>query len=176
MALFDLYRKQGQSLGLEGTDLSSFIQEKERNEREERREKMKMEAEKTKMEADEREKIRAHERALSKDQLEVQSVSSRTGVSPAASMKLPECKDEEDLCSYLSHFEKIFEVNNWDLEEDGVARLLPLLNRRMREIFVSLPSEATVDYSTLKAELLSATNLNPEEYRMKFRQSRIRPG
>ena len=76
----------------------------------------------------------------------------------------------------MAHFERIFQINRWDLENDGVARLLPLLNAKLRDIFVSLPQEYSLEYSMLKSELLAAVHMNSEFYRSRFRQERIRPG
>ncbi|XP_068225001.1 uncharacterized protein, partial [Palaemon carinicauda] len=174
-------RELATDLGLAGDDAVEFItcqQNIEREERAQEREYKKLEAERELelRKLEERSKDRQHEiDMLAKRAVAPTNVSSTCPRLSSDEIKLLSFKEGDDFSVFLSYFERICEANGWDLEADGVIRLLPLLQGKLREVYITLPSEATGTYSDLRKELLNAYYMNSDYYRTEFRHARISP-
>ncbi|XP_068220404.1 uncharacterized protein [Palaemon carinicauda] len=174
-------RELAMDLGLAGDDAVEFITRQQNIEREERaqeREYKKLEAERELelRKLEERSKDRQHEiDMLAKRAVAPTNVSSTCPRLSSDEIKLLSFKEGDDFSVFLSYFERICKANGWDLEADGVIRLLPLLQGKLREVYITLPSEATGTYSDLKKELLNAYYMNSDYYRTEFRHARISP-
>ncbi|XP_068225272.1 uncharacterized protein [Palaemon carinicauda] len=180
MSSLSKLRELATDLGLAGDDAVEFITRQQNIEREERaqeREYKKLEAERELelRKLEERSKDRRHEIDMLAKRAVAPTVSSTCPRLSFDEIKLLSFKEGDDFSVFLSYFERICEANGWDLEADGVIRLLPLLQGKLREVYITLPSEATGTYSDLKKELLNAYYMNSDYYRTEFRHARISP-
>ena len=166
----------GKELGLSGTELISFVKEREDKERDERqasREDRKKEEEML----DKEEKILQMKLELARVQGQSRSDSSNeNGRSLVPTPKLPhfvEGKDNMD--AYLKRFEKYAEVQSWPKTSWAVS-LSALLQGKALDVYCRLPADKAENYDALKEALLLRFELTGDDFRKKFRYSNPEPG
>ena len=143
-----------EALGVSGSELISFIKEQNDLARSERA-------------AERAENQAAREFALA------QGTVSQTLPEPErTTIKLLPLKDRDDITAYLTRFERVAAVYNWN---DGrmAIQLANLLQDRALTIYSTFDDLTTSSYNSLKAALLKAFKLNEEHYRKEFRAARL---
>ena len=158
-----------EKLGLKGKDAAGFISEQLSFARDERA--RAREEEKDRLEMSEREAIRQHELRLAQLQNErpVAQV-----IDKVTKPKLPTFKDGDDINSFIVRFERVAEL--LEISHDSYpVHLGSLLSGKALDIYASLSTEITKNYSSLKAALLRGFNKSPDTYRVEFRNLRIKP-
>ena len=90
--------------------------------------------------------------------------------------KIPPFNDSVDeIDVYLQRFEKLALFHKWD--KDKYAYLLgTLLRGKALKIYCGLAQDIANDYDKLKSALLKAFQVNPNDFRKKFRECEIEPG
>ena len=202
---FEVYKKQGESLGLSGKELIEYIDKKEsadervaQREAEERVAQREAEERErvAKREAEERERVsqrEAKEREAERNyELECRRISSEAEIcrerirdenphvarsrdSNQPKVKMPYLEDKEDVEAYLTQFERVATLNKWDRAEWGI-RLVPLLKGESRDAYVQLPVAESSNYEKIKATILKRHQLNAVAYRKNFRNARPKDG
>ena len=88
---------------------------------------------------------------------------------------LPPYKDEEDIATFLTRFERVAKM--LILSRDTFAvRLACLLTGKAAELYKSFPSSTTKDYKLLKQALLTGFSKTPDDYRVDYRSTKIKVG
>ncbi|XP_070184872.1 glutamic acid-rich protein-like [Littorina saxatilis] len=166
----------------EGRDLQEFLQEErqrqdEKEERERERQDEKEERERKRQRQDERE-----EREFQLEQLRIQTtaqlnVNNNTpkprheGDDDRYKPKIPNLEDRDDIESWFHQFEHYAEDCHLS-EEKKASRLVYFLSGKARDIYSKLSREDALDYHTLKNALFEGFQLNTEEYRTQFRNTK----
>ena len=141
-------------LGLTGQDLVNFV--KEQNE----------------MYRDERAKEREEAQAAREFALANPPQPSPITEPSAKPIKLLPFREKDDLVSYLTRFERVAQVYNWDDNKKAV-HLASLLQDRALTIYSTFEDDTTQSYVLLKAALLKSFKLNEEHYRKEFRHAKF---
>lgn len=154
----------GESLGLTGTELRSFIEEEQKRAREERvfeRERVKEEQELVKLQVElERSRGERSEETVSENRSHVRMP------------KLPTFSDDRDnLDTYLSRFERYATAQCWP-RASWATNLSALLTGKALDTYSRLSDTEALDYDTLKGALLKRYDITSEEYRKKLRSAR----
>ena len=190
--LYERWLTAGERLGLTGTKLSEYADKNvnddySRYERSLDREAKKLEIElkekeeQRKHEAQTREheaKTREHEAKMREQDLELQRLrqNNTTNTDSAAlgsgspKLKVSPYKEGECIDSYMKNFENIVELNEWN---DKVA-MTALHNAFVGSTVSKLVSDlyGTVDYKTLKTEILKACSYTIYEYAKLFNSTK----
>ena len=158
----------GKDLGLTGTDLQNFVDsEKQSVMRERERED----------EKEERREMREHE--LNLERLKVQAAQNSNNnaqhnhhsQNSGVRLKLPFLTDKDNPETWFWTFDTYCEENEIT-EEKKPTTLIYFLTGKSREIFFKMREEDRHNYSKIKAAIFEAYQLNAEEYRIKFRQTK----
>ena len=178
--------KLGQTLGYEGSDLQSFVDqerrkieqkaqaEADRAERIARREEAREEANRRENEA-----ARQHEAKMLQLKKEMAENANNTTVadvnlnsSKNFSPKIPPFEENRDsIDSYLERFERFAKGQQWETT-DWSIRLSSLLKGKALEVYSRLAIADAMDYEKLKIALLRRFQMTEEGYKVKFRTSR----
>ena len=188
----------GERMGLKGTFLQAFVNEREkqaleREERAQRREeekiKLQMVWEKAKMmlqletaekgaeikkEADERQLniLKANAELSGKEKAEAD----KSTEVKALCLKLPKFDEEkDDMDAFLERFERFAGSQGWP-EEIWAVSLSPLLTGKGLQVYSSRPSDQANDYEELKKAILKRYQLTEEGFRLKFREGKPEKG
>uniref|UniRef100_A0A3B3HAG4 Gypsy retrotransposon integrase-like protein 1 n=3 Tax=Oryzias latipes TaxID=8090 RepID=A0A3B3HAG4_ORYLA len=86
--------------------------------------------------------------------------------------RLEKFTDNDDVEHYLITFERIALACQWKKRE-WVFHLIPLLTGKARAAYVQMDIDEALDYDNVKAAILSKFNINPENYRQRFRSLEI---
>ena len=184
----------GESIGLSGDALQTFIkdqqsderaarvQEREERERARQLELAKLELENKKLEQVAREKQNEFE--LRKLQLQ-ESGETYVGRStsgstvPLGKTKIPKMpyfdEDKDCMDSYLNRFERFAQVEGWKKESYAIY-LSALLKGKALDVYSRLPSDQATDYDCLKSALLKRYQLSEDGLKRKFRTARADVG
>ena len=153
-------------LGLSGQQLLDFIKEQNNAAREERR------LEREEAEA-QREFTISQREFISNNPTAQAAVAPPPQVEPEiCPIKLLPLKDNDNLTAYLTRFERVATLYNWN-DARKALQLANLLQGRALEIYSNFDAETSASYILLKAELLKCFNLNEEHYRKEFRSARL---
>ena len=201
MTPLNILKEQAVSLGLQGEEVGKFVLHQQALERDERAAERaaQMEAEEraaqkeeraaqreaaerdAQREAAEREAQLAMAKLTADKELELARLAAQ-GRSERASPDnhvskpcLPQYQEGEDIASYLVRFERVAELLNVD-EESYAIRLGSLLTGKAADIYISLSSEITKSYPSLKQALLTAFHKTPDGYRAEFRGAKVKSG
>ena len=85
-------------------------------------------------------------------------------------IKLQPFVEGEDVEQYLTKFQKIMEMQNYD-SETWTSRLHPLLTGKALETFHRLDADDAADFEVVRREILQRYRKDAEYYRRKFRES-----
>ena len=85
-------------------------------------------------------------------------------------IKLQPFEEGEDVEQYLTKFQKIMEMQNYDIET-WTNRLHPLLTGKALETFHRLDVDEAADFEIVRREILQRYRKDAEYYRRKFRES-----
>ncbi|XP_063970498.1 uncharacterized protein LOC135157721 [Lytechinus pictus] len=154
----------GESLGLRGTELRSFIEGEQNRAREERmldRERVKEEQELVRLQVElERSRGERSEETLNESRVHVRAP------------KLPTfSEDRDNLDTYLSRFERYASAQSWP-QASWATNLSALLTGKALDTYSRLSDTEALDYDTLKRALLKRYDITSEEYRKKLRSAR----
>ncbi|XP_060603795.1 uncharacterized protein LOC132756686 [Ruditapes philippinarum] len=170
---YDEWLRIGEKLGLSGSDLLLFLQEKEeeclaREERARRREE-----ERRQMEINF--ELQMKEKDLEIERIKSCKVTTSEG-SKSLRPRIPKFDEANDnIDSFLERFERFAIRQDWERDTWAMS-LSSLLSGQGLEVFTSLPIEEANKYDTLKRAILKRYQLTEEGFRVKFRQSRPLPG
>nr|XP_054755693.1 uncharacterized protein LOC129261667 [Lytechinus pictus] len=147
----------GESLGLRGTELRSFIEVEQNRAREERmldRERVKEEQELVRLQMElERSRGERSEETLNESRVHVRAP------------KLPTfSEDRDNLDTYLSRFERYASAQSWP-QASWATNLSALLTGKALDTYSRLSDTEALDYDTLKRALLKRYDITSEEYR-----------
>ena len=165
----------GESLGLKGDKLASFIKEQQDKARDDREVARQERAEK--LATDQKEKDREHELRV----MELRSQNpnlidaNENSVHEEGNfndLKLPLLTDSDDIVPFLIRFERLSNILKLS-DECKALKLGTLLRGKALNVYASLPVEFTTNYSRLKAALLLAFQRNYDSYRKEFRYAKI---
>ena len=189
-------KELGESIGLKGEDLHTFIKEQQAEEREARAierqqsdkesekklEGMKIQLEHQKLEQQAREKqmeLELQRMKLDKKGSTDEDSGSERSSSFGKIKKMPkmpyfnETKDFMD--SYLNRFERFAEAQAW--RKDSLAIYLSaLLKGKVLDVYSRLPTHQANDYGTLKQALLKRYQLSEDGFKRKFRTTQAEVG
>ena len=188
MSDFEMFKTQGESLGLDKGDLLNFIRdgqirtdserklkaEIERDQRQEQRAQAKEEADRAQAQ-EEREADRGHELELARIQGEQNT--SRLNTSHhesgyAKTPKLPQFSENKDnMDAYLRRFERFAIVQKWE-QNDWATHLSALITGKALDVYSRLAATDAKDYDRLKGAILKRYNYTEDGFRMKFRDSK----
>ena len=178
----------GKELGMSGDDLLSFVDTREKLERDERQanreERQAIREERQAMKEDREAEERILEKKLELARIQNQSrysgsndsTDSGNGRRLAPTPKLPhfvEGKDNMD--AYLNRFEKYAESQLWPRTSWAIS-LSALLQGKALDVYSRLPLDKAEDYDALKEALLRRFELTCDDFRKKFRYSNPEPG
>ncbi|XP_070180343.1 uncharacterized protein [Littorina saxatilis] len=172
-SLFDQIRSEGQALGLTGTDLVSFVVERERlaveRERLDRDDRAIARRENAEIEL-ERERSKQKEFELERARLETRgTASSQPQLAFSFKPKLPAFnEDVDDIDAYLFRYEVHAKSCNWPADI-WVIHLSSLLTGKALIVYHSLAIEQELSYPDLKEALLKRFQCSEEGFREKFR-------
>ena len=158
------------SLGMDDSQIASYVVSQQKVDRDERAAERDLEREK--LAAEERTNARDHELRLIQLRAQNPSVPNIDG---ASLPKLPLLYDGDDINSFFIRFERIAELLNIDPNTYAV-RLGTLLTGKAVNIYAALPIDTIKDYNLLKSALLHGFNKTPENYRLEFRSLKVSPG
>lgn len=182
--LFRKFKAEGESLGLSGLDLVSYVKEEKRHqtEAEERRHQTEAEERRRQTEAEERkrqaemeyelelERIRTNVNNINDNAVNPMCATSSHGNHEKLKIKLPFFEDKDNLEDYLRTFERTAKIQEWP-DEQWAPRLGTLLKGKAREVYSMLNDTDAADYRELRRSLLQRFQLTAEEYRKKFRDA-----
>lgn len=143
--------------------------EAEREERHRDRELRKLE-----LEAEEATKKRQHELELAR--LNVGNRGSVVNPSRSAfpDLKLPNFNDDkDDINDYLNRFEKIAELQKWEVDRYHIYLGAHLTGRALKT-YINLPNDELSNYELVKDALLKTFCLDADSFRRKFRESKVK--
>ncbi|KAK7092391.1 hypothetical protein V1264_008140 [Littorina saxatilis] len=172
-SLFDQIRSEGQALGLTGTDLVSFVVERERlaveRERLDRDDRAIARRENAEIEL-ERERSKQKEFELERARLDTRgTASSQPQLAFSFKPKLPAFnEDVDDIDAYLFRYEVHAKSCNWPADI-WVIHLSSLLTGKALIVYHSLAIEQELSYPDLKEALLKRFQCSEEGFREKFR-------
>ncbi|XP_037779144.1 uncharacterized protein LOC119575564 [Penaeus monodon] len=122
---------------------------------------------------EEAEKRRQHELELAKLGIGNQGSVVNAGQSPYPDLNLPNfCEGKDDIHDYLVRFEKIAELQNWEVERYHVYLGAHLTGKALKT-YINLPSKILSNYELVKDALLKTYCLGAESYRKRFRESKV---
>lgn len=84
-------------------------------------------------------------------------------------LKLVPAFDEDEVDDYFVSFEKTAEQMEWPTNKWAILAQSKFIGRA-RSVYAALDKEDSADYPTIKAVVLSAYELTPDAYRLKFRK------
>ena len=164
---FKTLTEAGQALGLSGAELLNFVKERDAIERDARARERSLE----RYRIEDREREREHEAHLRS--LNNNETAAGNFADPGLrQLKLLPFKDGDDICAYLTRFDRISAVYQWDNSRKAL-QLGSLLTDKALAIYSALDDESTRDYEQLKKCLLQSYKLNGEHYRKQFRSARM---
>ncbi|KAL7857116.1 hypothetical protein SRHO_G00160150 [Serrasalmus rhombeus] len=88
--------------------------------------------------------------------------------------RLPELKVSDDIENYLAMFERVAQTAGWP-PEDWAIHLVPALEGKAREAYVTMDAADIGNYVKVKEAILQKYEINRDTYRQRFRNSSIRP-
>ncbi|XP_063601511.1 uncharacterized protein LOC134777606 [Penaeus indicus] len=95
------------------------------------------------------------------------------GQSAYPDLKLPNfCESKDDIHDYLARFEKIAEIQNWEVERYHIYLGAQLTGKALKT-YINLPNNVLSNYELVKDALLKTYCLDAESYRKKFRESKV---
>ena len=186
--------EMGERMGLKGTNLQAFANEREkqaleREERAQRREEEKIklqmvwEKEKMMLQLETAEKEAEIKKKTDKRQLNILKAKAKlsgkeeaepdksTGVK-ALRPKLPKFDEEkDDTDAFLERFERFASSQGWP-EKIWAVSLSPLLTGKGLQLYSSMPSDQANNYEELKKAILKRYQLTEEGFRLKFREEK----
>ena len=176
----------GKELGYEGSDLHSFIQERQaeeckRRQQIEQREDREREREREYREREYRqeEAKREHELKMAEIQLEQARVEAASGRNThnrgsGLNFKMPYFDEKTDeMDGYLRLFERVCQSYGLDRDQWAI-RLASCLTGKGKDVFKCMPDDDTGDYDKLKKALLDRYRLTEEEFKKRFFGSRLK--
>ena len=162
-----------ESLNLSGEALLNYLSTQQEKEREERVLDRELKAKEL--------EDRAAERALERERIAAgtsrsnpERIPQREEIRDNPKIKLLSFKDGDDLTAYLTRFERVAALYNWD-DSTKALQLGSLLEGRSLTIYSGLPDETLQSYTRLKEALNRAFRLSDEHHRKEFRNTRIGP-
>ncbi|XP_063615688.1 uncharacterized protein LOC134788803 [Penaeus indicus] len=100
-------------------------------------------------------------------------VALNAGQSAYPDLKLPNfCESKDDIHDYLARFEKIAEIQNWEVERYHIYLGAQLTGKALKT-YINLPNNVLSNYELVKDALLKIYCLDAESYRKKFRESKM---
>ncbi|XP_045134079.1 uncharacterized protein LOC123517739 [Portunus trituberculatus] len=178
--LYACGRAQADALGLEGAELGQYVLQQQAIERDQRA----TEREEKRLLAEREERAAERDFQLAKLQAEKEIQLARsTGQGKVSTSscenvrgpKLPTYQEGDDISNFLVRFERVAELLQID-KDSYAARLGCLLTGKATELYTSLSADITEDYALLKKALLTGFSKTADNYRLEFRQARIRVG
>ena len=176
----------GKELGYEGSDLHSFIQERQaeeckRRQQIEQREDREREREREYREREYRqeEAKREHELKMAEIQLEQARVEAASGRNThnrgsGLNFKMPYFDEKTDeMDGYLRLFERVCQSYGLDRDQWSI-RLASCLTGKGKDVFKCMPDDDTGDYDKLKKALLDRYRLTEDEFKKRFFGSRLK--
>ena len=158
------------SIGLKGEDLTKYVLEQQKEERDVRAHQR--ELARLQVETSERDRVRAHELEMARLGAANVSAPSTENISAADKPKLPMYKPGDDIGSFIVRFERI--ASMLSISQDSYAlRLGTVLSGKAMDVYASLSDDITKDYSRLKSALLTAFNKTPDGYRFEFKSAKV---
>ena len=161
----------GETLGLSGSELKTYIKEERERMRDER--------------AEERERVK-EERELVQIKLELEKTKltsveygNHTGQASGTTSRVPklptfvEGKDQID--AYLNRFERYARAQNWP-ENIWASNLSALLSGKALDTYYRLEESESMNYESVKKALLERFSLNSEGFRKTLRSAKPQSG
>ena len=166
----------GSSLGYEGSDLRDFVEQQQKDMREERAREREHAREVQEKEHEEKEKERAFELQRLRLVAEHPASPQVTPPTPTPKPKLPKFDETvDDLDAYLERFERCAATYEWP-KDSWASCLCPLLTGKALEAYISMSSKDSGDYDLVKVAILQRYMLTEEGYRQKFRDTNPEKG
>lgn len=156
-------KRFGESLGLIGTELGTFITEQQTIQREER------------------DKERVLEKAKLDQEYRMAELQANNSPQPSSvtyktpKITLPPFEDGDDISAYLSRFESIARQFQWPDEVYSVQLSSLLKNKRALDIYSTLSDDIRNDYNELKTALMVGFKCTADFYRKQFRSLKACP-
>ena len=164
----DKWVEVGKEMGLSGTELMSFVREREKRAREARMEQLELKRLEEKTLTLRLEVVKAETLEPNTND---ESTNNSSGLKDtgARAPKLPFYdENRDDLDAYLQRYERYATSHGWKADNWAI-NLSALLRGKALEVYARLALDKSTDYTSLKTALLKRFRLTEEGFRTKFR-------